>query len=98
MRGKPYSTAERRRGTIAKGEGPAAGIGRRSGRRPQFHRETTGQILGSLTYEGVFATLRKRLKGARLLADSLVGPLGRSRRRKAVSGIEGIVLQNHFEP
>ena len=34
--------AERRRGSIAKGAAPAAGLGRRDGRRSQFHREAAG--------------------------------------------------------
>jgi hypothetical protein len=41
---------------LQKEQRPAADIGRCSGRHPQFHRETTGQILGTLKYGG--ATLK----------------------------------------
>jgi hypothetical protein len=66
--------AERRRGTIAKGAGPAAGIGRRSGRRPQFHRETTGQILGALTMKGCSQRSATTERRRNCWRNSLVGP------------------------
>jgi enoyl-CoA hydratase/carnithine racemase len=66
--------AERRRGSIAKGAGPAAGLGRRGGRRPQFHRETTGQILGALTYGRCSQRCATTERQCDCWRTSLVGP------------------------
>ena len=71
-----FGLVRRRRGSIAKGAAPAAGLGRRGGRRPQFHRETIGQIHGSLTYGACSQRCATPERPRDMLADVACWPSG----------------------